>query len=55
MTAITMKTPNPIPALKIPPTAEQLESSVKKISINEGVNIVFFMIIKFIVWNTNVN
>lgn len=40
---IAIKTPNPIPALKIPPMVAQLESRVVNRSNNDGKNSLFFM------------
>ncbi len=43
--AITIKTPTPIPALKIPSTTEQLESENNSAKTNSNLNGFFFMIL----------
>ena len=45
MIAMTINTPTPIPALKIPPTTEQLETVVSMKNNNAVNRIDFFMIV----------
>jgi len=55
ITAITIKIPTPIPALKIPSTSSQLVAVNKIIKSNNGFKILWFMVLVFVRIIINVN